>query len=150
MKIKVEIDQNINDTEIIIKSAENTEKVTELKKQIKELIKTDQQLLVIGNDKEYQLSIDEILFFEISDRKNYVHTEAESFITRKKLMELEEILPNYFVRSSKSSIVNTRKIYSISKSITGTVIGFQNSVKQQYVSRKYYRQLKNKLEKKEN
>lgn len=63
--------------------------------------------------------------------------------------ELEEFLPRYFMRISKSTILNTNKVYSIQRNLTASsVIEFQNTHKQIYVSRYYYKPLKNKLEEK--
>ena len=56
--------------------------------------------------------------------------------------ELENILPNSFLRISKSTIVNIQKIYSLSHSVSSHLITFQNSHKQVYVSRMYYKVLK--------
>ena len=66
-----------------------------------------------------------------------------------KLYELEEILPGYFMRVSKSTILNMKKIYAMHKSISGPcLVEFENTHKQVYVSRRYYKLLRIKLEEK--
>lgn len=61
----------------------------------------------------------------------------------------EELLPRTFLRISKSAIVNTNKIYSIHRNLTASsLIAFQHTHKQIYVSRAYYKLLKNKLDEK--
>ena len=70
--------------------------------------------------------------------------KGKNTTTDTKLYELEEILPRKFVRISKSSIVNSDKIYSIQKNLTASsLIEFKNTHKQIYVSRSYYKLLKN-------
>ena len=46
-------------------------------------------------------------------KKIYGRTREEAYEVRQKLYELEEILPIAFCRISKSTIVNTKQIYSI-------------------------------------
>ncbi len=71
---------------------------------------------------------------------------ATVYKVRYKLYELEELLPEYFMRISKSTILNTNKIYSISKNLTASsIIEFQNTHKKAYVSRHYYKQLNLRL-----
>ena len=77
------------------------------------------------------------------------HTENSIFETRKKLYELEDILGASFLRISKSAIVNMNKIYAIRRNLTASSeISFQGTHKQIYVSRTYYKVLKQKLEEK--
>ena len=66
-----------------------------------------------------------------------------------KLYELEELLPRFFMRVSKSAILNTNHIYSINRNLTASsVVAFLNTHKQVYVSRYYYKPLISKLEEK--
>ena len=44
-----------------------------------------------------------------------VHTRDDIYQTRYKLYELEELLPGQFMRVSKSAILNTSHVYSITK-----------------------------------
>jgi DNA-binding LytR/AlgR family response regulator len=65
------------------------------------------------------------------------------------LYELEELLPGFFMRISKSAILNTNQVYAINRNLAASsVIEFRNTHKQVYVSRNYYKPLKNKLEEK--
>lgn len=75
------------------------------------------------------------------------HTRDEIFMTKNRLYELEQILPYYFCRISKSAIVNVKEIYSISKNITASSkIEFKDTYKYVFVSRGYFKPLKNKIE----
>lgn len=92
---------------------------------------------------------EDILFFETDGGMIYAHTVDDVFQTKYKLYELEELLPRTFLRISKSAIVNTDKIYSIHRNLTASsLIAFQHTHKEIYVSRSYYKLLKSKLEEK--
>ena len=90
---------------------------------------------------------EDILFFETEDKWINVHTAEDIFQTRQKLYELEELLPRYFLRISKSAILNTHKVYSIHKNIAASsVVEFVDSHKQVFVSRNYYKVLIHQME----
>ena len=72
----------------------------------------------------------------------FAHTKKDMFSVCQKLYELENILPRSFMRISKSTIVNIQKIYSLSHSVSSHLITFQDTHKQVYVSRMYYKILK--------
>ena len=89
----------------------------------------------------------EILFFETDNNQVMAHTANEIFLTGSKLYELEKILPWYFSRISKSAILNVKKVYAITRNLTASsLIEFEGTPKHVYVSRAYYKPLKEKLE----
>ena len=149
MKIRMEIDENITENELIIKCSCLNDDVIMLQKQLIEAMNTKMQLHVIKQRAEYLLTPDEILFLETADSVVAVHTAKEIYETKQKLYELEELLPASFMRVSKSAIINTSKIRSVSKNITGaSAVEFAGSVKKAYVSRNYIKALMEKLEEK--
>lgn len=98
---------------------------------------------------EYYLSLDEILFFETDEAGISAHTKTDAYQTKYKLYELEDMLPGFFMRVSKSTILNTNHIYSINRNLTASsVVAFSGTHKQVYVSRYYYKLLISKLEEK--
>ena len=144
MKIKIEIDESLSEDEVLIRCRGLTEQVTEIQKAVSEVVNTFYR----GNT-EYYLALDEILFFETDGDGINAHTRDNIYQTKYKLYELEDLLPGCFMRISKSSIVNTNHIYSISRNLTASsVVAFAGTHKQVYVSRYYYKPLVNKLEEK--
>ena len=86
------------------------------------------------------------MFFETEDKEIRVHTKKEIYDTDYKLYELEELLPGYFMRISKSTIVNLKHVYSITRNLTASsLVEFANCHKQVYVSRNYYKALVERL-----
>ena len=86
------------------------------------------------------------MFFETEEDGICAHTVENIYSVKYKLYELEELLPGYFMRVSKSTILNLNKRYAITRSISSSSkVEFQNTHKQIYVSRYYYKPLKIKL-----
>ena len=147
MKIKIEIDENLSEDEVLIRCRGLTEQVTEIQKAVSEVVNTSQRFVFYRGNTEYYLALDEILFFETDGDGINAHTRDNIYQTKYKLYELEDLLPGCFMRISKSSIVNTNHIYSISRNLTASsVVAFAGTHKQVYVSRYYYKPLVNKLE----
>ena len=144
MKVCIELDPQMDEPEMIIRAPRLTEDVARLQQLILEQKMTP--LTFYKDRSEYFVDVSEILFFETDGEKIYGHTKEEAYEVRQKLYELEEILPIAFCRISKSTIVNTKQIYSIEKSFSGTsTVNFYQTHKQVHVSRHYYQLLKERL-----
>lgn len=144
MKVRIELDPQMDEPEMIIRAPRLTEDVARLQQLILEQKMTP--LTFYKDRSEYFVDVSEILFFETDGEKIYGHTREEAYEVRQKLYELEEILPITFCRISKSTIVNTKQIYSIEKSFSGTsTVNFYQTHKQVHVSRHYYQLLKERL-----
>lgn len=77
------------------------------------------------------------------------HTKKDVYQTKYRLYELEELLSGSFIRVSKSTILNVSHVLSIKKNLTASSeVWFEGTHKQVYVSRNYYKQLKQRLEEK--
>lgn len=86
-------------------------------------------------------------FFETDGNEVIAHTREQSYQTKYRLYELEERLPDYFVRVAKSTIANAREIRAIRKNnlSTTSVAEFVGTPKKIYVSRHYSKALKEKI-----
>lgn len=144
MKVRIELDPEMDEPEMIIRAPRLTEDVARLQQLILEQKMTP--LTFYKDRSEYFVDVSEILFFETDGEKIYGHTREDAYEVRQKLYELEEILPITFCRISKSTIVNAKQIYSIEKSFSGTsTVNFYQTHKQVHVSRHYYQLLKERL-----
>lgn len=149
MKIKIEIDEALAEDEVIIRCRGMTEEVTAIQKAVSDVSSAAQKFTFYKGNTEYYLTLDEILFFETDNTGISAHTRTETYQTKYKLYELEDILPGFFMRVSKSAILNTNHIYSINRNLTASsVVAFSDTHKQVYVSRYYYKPLISKLEEK--
>jgi DNA-binding LytR/AlgR family response regulator len=146
MKIRIEVDNEIKENEIIIRCNELNEEVKNIQTVLGDLIGIKKSITFYKGETEYYLALEKVLFFETEESAVCAHTTDNIYNVKYKLYELEEILPGYFMRVSKSTILNTNHIYSITRSLSSSSkVEFQNTHKQVYVSRYYYKPLKIKL-----
>lgn len=149
MKIKIEIDENLTEEEIVIRGSALTEEMAAVQRAVADVLARKQTLTFYKNETEYYIPLDEILFFETDDGGISAHTAADVYTVKYKLYELEQVLPRNFIRVSKSTILNVSKVYSVERNLTASsVVQFAGSHKQVYVSRYYYKSLKISLEEK--
>jgi len=146
MIIRIEVDNKIKENEIIIRCGELGEEVKNIQIMLGDMLSNKKRITFYKGDTEYYHSLEEILFFDTEENGICAHTIDNIYNVKYKLYELEELLPGYFMRVSKSTILNTNHIYSITRSLSSSSkVEFQNTHKQIYVSRYYYKPLKNKL-----
>lgn len=144
MKIRLELDDSKQELEVVIRAAALTAEVEQLHQLLTQLHR--EPILFYKDTSEYFLPVEEILFFETEGSKIFAHSREEAYEVKLKLYELEERLPRLFCRISKSTIANTKAIYSLDKSFSGTSrIQFYQSHKQVHVSRHYYHALKERM-----
>lgn len=146
MKVKIEIDAMLEEEEVIIRCKSLDDSIVNLQKQIAKQGDGKQCIALRNGDTEYYVPIREIYFFETDGKEINAHTADKIFTADYKLYELEQLLPNGFMRISKSTIVNVDYIYSITRNLTASsVVEFVNSSKRTLVSRGYYKALTESL-----
>lgn len=146
MKIRIEIEPQLSENEVIFRCSEINEDVLYMQKIISEYMTETKSLILRKQGTEYFIAMEEIVFFETDSKVVFAHTNTNVYETEYKLYELEGMLPVYFMRVSKSTIVNTKKIFSITRNLTASsVIHFADTPKQTYVSRQYYKILMEKM-----
>ena len=145
MKIRIDIDENLEE-EIIIRCNKLSEEVQKIQGAITEALNEKHRIVFYKEDVEYYLQLETILFFETDAEGISAHTIDDIYTIKYRLYELEELLPGYFLRVSKSSILNTKRVYAIEKNLSASsVVQFQHTHKQVYVSRRYYKPLKDRM-----
>ena len=148
LKIRIEMSEGVQE-EVVIRCREITPEIIRLQQLLSGDSDRSNQFLVYKGDTEYYLNVNDIIFFETDGNAVMAHTRDDVYETRRKLYELEELLGGRFQRISKSAIVNVDKVYSIKRNVTSSsAIEFQGTHKQIYVSRAYYKILREKLEEK--
>ncbi|MBR3464746.1 MAG: LytTR family transcriptional regulator DNA-binding domain-containing protein [Clostridiales bacterium] len=143
MKINLDIDGRYDDTEVIIRAPHlnnDIERIVAMMRMI------DMQIAVRKDNETYLIETDKILYIEAVDRKTFVYTASESYESELKLYELEQdLVARDFLRISKQSIVNLRKIKSLKADVNRKIrITLQNG-EQIVVSRMYSDELRRKL-----
>ena len=144
MKIRIELDDGLDEIEVVIRAGQLSAELEQIQQVLSQVNRP--QLVFYKGNREYFMDLTDILFFETDGSRVFGHSRDNAYEVKLKLYELENCLPPHFCRISKSSIVNTRSIYSLEKSFSGTsIIHFYDTVKQIHVSRHYYQLLKEKL-----
>ena len=143
MKISINIDPSLKDTEIVVNCAALT---PETESVIAALRIMDSQMTVIKDDESYIIDIAKIVYIESVDRRTFVYTESECYETKLKLYEMEERLcGSGFLRISRSCLVHLRFVRSIKAEFDRKLRLTLENGEQMIVSRQYADELKKRL-----
>ena len=143
MKIIIETDKSINETEIHIKCREVDE---DLKEIISSLSLEDFKFAGYINEETFFIPLNDILYFEAVDSKIFFYTSGKMYESALKLYKIEETTKNTsFARISKTTIANLRKMTSIKKAENSRLIATMISGEKLVVSRQYVSEIKRKL-----
>ena len=119
---------------------------TKTKKLIKKIESLD--FTISGNcrGKVFQVHISDIYYVESVERKTFLYTKDEVYMTDKKLYELEEMLKEAgIIRISKSCLVNVDMLYSIRQLINSQLEATLLNGEKLIVARTYLKSIKNIL-----
>ena len=151
MKVHIEWIEGLPEDEVIIRCGRVDDRMQRIQRYILDQSKQVSEMVFYKENQEFYFPLEQVLFFETEGDFIFAHTAKDEYKIRYRLFELNEILPRYFIRTSKSAIVNTLQIYSITRSITASSrIQFKDSHKHIYVSRHYYNDLRNRLSERSN
>jgi len=143
VKISINIDPSLKDTEIVVNCAALT---PETESMIAALRIMDSQMTVIKDDESYIIDIAKIVYIESVDRRTFVYTENECYETKLKLYETEERLcGSGFLRISRSCLVHLRFVRSIKSEFDRKLRLTLENGEQMIVSRQYADELKKRL-----
>ena len=144
MKLRIELTDESEDSEVIIRCNRVDDNVQKLQEFILNL--SAPRMTFYKDSQEFYIPLEDILFFETSGEQVFAHTPDDAFKVKHRLYELEEILPRQFTRAAKGTIVNTKQIYAINRNLTSSSkISFNNTHKHIYVSRYYFKTLNEKM-----
>ncbi len=129
--------------EVEIRCHEMTEEVRE----IVAFVKTRQgQLTGMQEGKQYEVAVTDLAYVEAVDNKVFLYTQKQVYETRQKLYELEELLrEKYFLRVSKSLLLNLMKVQSIKPAMNGRMLAVLRGGEEIIITRKYVAELKKAL-----
>ena len=146
MKIRIELTDGGQEDEVVIRCARVTDTIDRICDLIAGQTNVSPKLTFYQGNREFYLPLGDLLFFETEGEHVFAHTAADTYRIKLRLYELEALLPMQFIRASKSAIVNTDQIYSITRNLAASsLVQFTGSHKQLYVSRNYYDALRQRL-----
>lgn len=145
MKVKTELCGDGEEL-IVIKCRRRTEDIIALEKLLNNALNEKNEMVLFLNGTEHYVNKGDVLFFEAERNAVYAHTAELMLKTEHRLFELENLLPYYFVRVSKSVIINVKQVSSLKRELMGGgELCFKSSDKKTYFSRNYYKKLKEKI-----
>lgn len=146
MKIRIEINDDSTEDEVLIRCSRVDETIQKIHQYVLEQSLLSSKITFYKKNQEFYFPLDDVLFIETEGERIYAHTINDAYLIKYRLYELEEILPRHFMRAAKSTIVNIKQVYSITRNLTASsLINFINSYKHVYVSRYYYREIQHRL-----
>ena len=133
---------NEHEEEVVIYARERTKLTDDIEALV---IGSVHELIGYKENQTVKLSSDSVYCFTVEDNKVYALTDSEKLQIKSRLYQLEEILPDTFVKINQSCIANIRKIERFDTSISGTLlIKFKNGYKD-YVSRRQMKAVKERF-----
>ncbi|MBQ2665160.1 LytTR family DNA-binding domain-containing protein [Methanobrevibacter sp.] len=145
MKVNLFVSRDIEEPYADIHTNELTDNVTKAISILESDESSDMVAVKKGSDIALLL-LDEIFMFRVEDKQVKVYTENSEYLIKKPLYQVEETLSTDFVRISKTSIVNLKKIERVAPSLKGMMfIQLKNGLKDN-ISRKYLPDFKNALD----
>ena len=104
-------------------------------------------MLAVKNGSDIALlEFSDVFMFRVEEKQVKVYTENSEYIIKKPLYQIEETLDSDFVRISKSTVVNLKKVERVAPSLKGMMfIQLKNGLKDN-ISRKYLPDFKQALD----
>ena len=141
--MEVIIQEGCQNIEVVIKCPEATD---EIQKIASLLQRYGQKMPGIKDRQTFLVDWHDILYFESVDKRCFIYTTADVYETVLKLYEIEEWLTaGIFFRSSKSQVVNIKKIKSLCPEFGGRLEVVMENGEILMVSRQYAKLLKERL-----
>ena len=143
MKIAIDIDEKYTDLGVKVTAPDLTPDIERI---ISLMRMMDMQIPVKRDDETILLDVDEILYIEAVERNTFVYTKDSTYESALKLYEFEQQLPEKdFIRISKQSILNLRKVKSLKTDINRKIRATLLNGEQIVVSRTYAEDLRKRL-----
>ena len=145
MKVNLFVSKDIEEPHADIHTNELTDNITKAMSILESDDSNDMLAVKKGSDIAL-LEFDDVFMLRVEDKQVNVYTETGQYLVKKPLYQVEETLSSDFVRISKTTIVNLRKIERVAPSLKGMMfIQLKNGLKDN-ISRKYLPDFKNALD----
>lgn len=145
MKVNLFVSKDVEEPYAEIHTNELNENITKAMS----ILENDEsnELLAVKKDSDIALlKYDDIFMFRVENKQVNVFTKDYDYIIKKPLYQIEENLNSDFVRISKTTIVNLKKIKRVAPSLRGMMfIELKNGLKDN-ISRKYLPNFKQALD----
>ncbi len=142
MKVLIEKVDSKEEEQALIKAFEITGEI----KSAAELLEGDSgSLPVTLEGRVYLVKHSAIYYIESVDKKTFVYTKDSCYESKYRLYELETILLGLFLRCSKATILNLKKVRSVESEMSGRMIATLLNGESIVISRGYVKEVKGRL-----
>lgn len=142
MKIKFNVDPNLSEE----KAEFWLKKMTEKMKRITKELRSEQDFLWGYQDRDaHAIKFSQIFAIQVENEKTLICTEADGYVFRGRLYQVEKILPDNFVVISRSSIVNYHLIDHLEIIKTGNIDAIMKNGLRIQVARRKIKYLKERI-----
>lgn len=143
MRITIEEDESLAETEVVIGCTEVDESVLRLIGAVELL---DQKLVGVEDGKQLVLSAKDVLYFESVDSRTYAYLPNSVIEVPFRLYELKERLGTMgFEHASKGCIVNLNRIVRMAPYVGGRLLATLDNGEDLVASRKYAPKIKKRI-----
>lgn len=143
MKLRLHQRQELEETEIDIAYSRMTNRLSKMVGYIRQYT---YMVEAFWNGKSFLIPLDEILYFDTTDRKTFLYTNKQVYECRKALIEVENELSNTTViRISKETLLNTTALVNVEPYPNHRLMAELSNGENLIISRKYISILQNRL-----
>ena len=140
MKIKLETVSDVTETEVVIRCREFDEETERLLSTIRLFTNT---VIAKKDNKTFIISPEDICYFDTQENKVLLITEEGVYETPLKMYEIEEKFKNSgFVRVSRYSIINLRKVAYLEPLFNGRMVAVMKNNDTVVITRLYIQAIK--------
>lgn len=136
MKVNLFLSKDIDEPYADIHTNQLTDNISKAMSILESDESKDMLAVKKGSDIAF-LEFSDIYMFRVEDKQVNVYTENTNYLIKKPLYQVEEDLDQSFIRISKTTIINLKKIDRVAPSLKGMMfIELKNGLKDN-ISRKY-------------
>ena len=145
MKVNLFVSRDIEEPHADIHTNELTDNITRAMSILESEDSNDMLAVKKGSDIAL-LEFSDVYMFRVENKQVKVYTDSSEYQVKKPLYQVEESLGSDFVRISKTTIVNLKKVERVAPSLKGMMfIQLKNGLKDN-ISRKYLPDFKQALD----
>lgn len=146
MNIIFKKNTQINEITIIVEKNNRDREVEQLLIYLNDYEQYVNVLTVEKESQIYKFPFTEILWIEVIGDYTSIYTNTIQLRVRKTLQSIESELPiNKFIRISRNTIVNIKKIKKVETSFSGTMSATLSNNQKIHISRKYWKNIKKRI-----
>lgn len=142
MKVHLEKVNSKEEEEAVIKAVSVTDEITGA---IELLEGGSSGIAVSKDDQVFLIKASAVYYIESVDKKTFVYTKDVCYDCKYRLYELETMLGGYFMRCSKSMIINLKKVRNVKSQLSGRIDATLINDETVVISRGYVKEVKRRL-----